>query len=119
MSQLQAPPGVCRYFYAHGHCRNVDCRFLHTETGSSFPNPGIGRGSGHRHGGNNETSSLVTSATTSPSDALKHIARLCAPRVQLDKPLKVKSFVDLLANVGSKDISWVSLSVLYLTFLAN
>lgn len=111
MSQPQAPPGVCRYFYTRGHCSKFDCKFSHPDSSDFLSDPSLSRGSGHRHGGNNETASVVASTTMSPSDALKHLARFCAPRVQLDKPLKIKNFVDLLANVGSKDISWVSLSV--------
>jgi hypothetical protein len=105
--QLNAPRGVCRYFYNYGNCKLTDCKFRHVEpdtTPNFIPNPGAT----FRQGAGDQMSRAVIFQKVSASDALRHLENFCAPRVVFTKPFQFNTFVNLLANAGSKEGSWVS-----------
>lgn len=104
--QLSAPRGVCRYFFTYGNCKLTDCKFRHVEPDgvapNFVPNPG-------GTGGGDQISRTVIFQKVSAADALRHLENFCAPRVVFSKPFQFNTFVNLLANAGSKEGSWVSL----------
>ena len=128
---------VCQYFDTPEGCRQDSCHFLHqaspaespgdpngpvsptyrqppqshhVEPESATPNLASSPGGASRQGGGDQTSRAIISQKISATDALLHLEKFCAPRVVFSTPFQFSTFVNLLANAGSKEGSWVSLS---------
>ncbi|KAG8833026.1 hypothetical protein FRC17_000149 [Serendipita sp. 399] len=109
---LDAPKGVCRYYYNFGNCKKDPCTFRHLEPGDARVIQQIGfRGVTALNNGTgapNPGMELMPAGfqIVSPSDALQHLSTFCAPRALFTKPFQIMKFVNLLTNAGLKDGTW-------------
>ncbi|KAG8845488.1 hypothetical protein FRC20_003183, partial [Serendipita sp. 405] len=112
---MEAPNGICRYYYNLGSCKRDPCRFLHPEPGTL--GTAIGPGSGFLLSSTQSKNDTTTSygeralkpawfSVVAPSDALYHLGLICAPRATFTRPSQVMKFVNLLANAGPRDSTW-------------
>lgn len=107
LTQLESPPGSCRYYWTYGSCKLDPCRFRHIEPGD-FTSP-----FGYRPNYSLISSRIRPSISTpkyesvSPSEALNHLEMMRDAKFLMNRPRQIIIFVALLRNAGSKGDSWV------------
>lgn len=110
---LNAPPGVCRYYWSGDCRRGFQCYYKHerpstnmeTEetTDTSFPLAL----SSHSRPSTNPTFTRPDKHTLSPGEAHNHIKSFLGNNYSFDGPMKMQGFVKILASVNDKNLAWV------------